>query len=51
MARRQSDVMFRVLGPLEVAANGHELELGSPQLRLVVAALLVDANVVVRWIA
>ena len=47
MASRRADVTFGVLGPLDVTANGHELELGSPQLRLVVAALLVDANVVV----
>ena len=47
MASRKADVVFGVLGPLDVSAGGHELELGSPQLRLVLAALLADANVVV----
>ena len=47
MANRQADASFGVLGPLEVVREGHPLELGSPQLRVVVAALLVDANVVV----
>ena len=47
MAKRQAGVAFGVLGPLEVATHGRTLELGSPQLRVVLAALLVDANVVV----
>ena len=47
MEHRQSDVVFRVLGALDVSAGGRELELASPQLRLLLAALLADANVVV----
>ena len=38
---------FGVLGPLEAFAQGGEIGLGSAQVRLVLAALLVDANVVV----
>ena len=47
MASRAAEVAFRVLGPLQVSTGGRELELGSPQLRLLLAALLVDANAVV----
>ena len=35
MAKRQAEVAFGVLGPLEVATHGRALELGSPQLRVV----------------
>ncbi len=47
MAKRQAEVAFGVLGPLEVATHGRTVELGGPQLRVVLAALLVDANAVV----
>ena len=35
---------FRVLGPLEVHADGQLLQMGPPQQRLVVAALALDAG-------
>ena len=38
---------FRVLGPLGVVIDGQPVPLGSPKLRTVLAALLVDANSVV----
>ena len=38
---------FRVLGPLEVTADGEPLSLGSPQQRVVLALLLLNANSVV----
>ena len=47
MVRLERGVVFRVLGPLEVSVDGRVLELGSVQVRLVLAALLADANVVV----
>ena len=47
MASREVGVAFGVLGPVEVSAGGRELELGSPQVRLLLAALLADANAVV----
>ena len=47
MASREAEIAFGVLGPLQVSRDGGELEFGSPQIRLVLAALLVDANVVV----
>ena len=47
MANRHAKVTFGVLGPLEVTTEGDTLELGSPQVRVIVAALLVDPNVVV----
>jgi DNA-binding SARP family transcriptional activator len=47
MASREAEIAFGVLGPLQVSRGGGELEFGSPQIRLVLAALLVDANVVV----
>ena len=40
-------VAFRVLGPLEVVVDGRVVALGSPKVRLLLAALLVDANSVV----
>ena len=40
-------VAFRVLGPLEVLVDDRVVELGSPKVRLLLAALLVDANSVV----
>ena len=40
-------VAFRVLGPLEVVVDGRAVALGSPKVRLLLAALLVDANSVV----
>jgi DNA-binding SARP family transcriptional activator len=39
MASRDADVAFGVLGPLQVSRDGGELEFGSPQIRLVLAAL------------
>ena len=47
MASRDAEVAFGVLGPLQVSTDGRGLELGSPQVRLVLTALLVDANAVV----
>src|SRR6476469_3739141 len=35
---------FRILGPLEVLADGRALELGGPKQRALLAALLVAAN-------
>jgi DNA-binding SARP family transcriptional activator/WD40 repeat protein len=40
-------VEFCVLGPLGVLVDGQPVALGSPKLRMVLAALLVDANSVV----
>ncbi len=37
-------VEFRLLGPVEVWADGHRLPAGQPQQRAVLAALLVDAG-------
>lgn len=38
---------FRLLGPLEVTHDGEQLDLGRPKQRVVLAALLVNANRVV----
>ena len=38
---------FRVLGPLEVADNGHQVDLGGPTQRALLAILLLHANEVV----
>jgi DNA-binding SARP family transcriptional activator len=38
---------FRLLGPLEVADDGHSLVLGGVKQRLVLAILLLHANEVV----
>ena len=35
---------FRVLGPVEVLQDGHELPLGGPKQRALLALLLLDAN-------
>jgi predicted ATPase/DNA-binding SARP family transcriptional activator len=35
---------FRILGPLEVLADGRALDLGGPKQRALLAALLLDAN-------
>src|SRR3954463_3027626 len=43
---------FRILGPLEVQANGRTLDLGGPKQRALLALLLLDATRVVardRW--
>ena len=40
-------VEFRVLGPLEVRVDGRSVPLGAAKQRLVLAALLADANAVV----
>src|SRR5579871_2236079 len=40
-------VVFRVLGPLDVLVDGHALALGGTRQRLVLAALLAQANTVV----
>ena len=40
-------VVFRVLGPLELLVDGSALPLGSPQLRRLLAALLVQSGEVV----
>jgi DNA-binding SARP family transcriptional activator len=37
-------IEFRILGPLEVSANGRVLPLGSPKQRALLALLLVHAN-------
>src|SRR5919109_4501365 len=44
-ARRKMD--FRILGPLEVWADGERLELGGQKQRALLAMLLLDANRVV----
>jgi DNA-binding SARP family transcriptional activator/pimeloyl-ACP methyl ester carboxylesterase len=46
-------VEFRVLGPLEVTADGQPLEVGGARTRAVLAVLLVNANQVVSadWLA
>lgn len=42
------DVMeFRLLGPLEILANGRLLQLGSPRQRILLTMLLLEANRVV----
>src|SRR3954462_461980 len=38
---------FRILGPLEVLANGRALDLGGPKQRALLALLLLEANRVV----
>jgi WD40 repeat protein/DNA-binding SARP family transcriptional activator len=38
---------FRILGPLEVVANGHPVEVTAPKLRALLAVLLLSANHVV----
>jgi len=43
----QNALQFKVLGPLEVTADGERLTLGGPKQRAVLAALLLDANRVV----
>jgi DNA-binding SARP family transcriptional activator len=40
-------VEFRILGPLEVQANGHRLQLGGRKQRALLAVLLLNANQVV----
>ena len=40
-------VAFRVLGPLEAVVDGRTVALGSPKVRQLLAALLVNANTVV----
>ena len=40
-------VDFRILGPLEVVAEGRFLDIGAPKLRAVLAALLLEPNRVV----
>ena len=40
-------VEFRILGRLEVVEHGQALELGGPQQRVLLVALLLDANMVV----
>jgi len=40
-------VEFRILGPLEVQANGHRLQLGGRKQRALLAVLLLNANEVV----
>ena len=47
MGSATQGVAFRVLGPLEVVVDGRTVALGSPKVRLLLAALLVDANSVV----
>jgi DNA-binding SARP family transcriptional activator len=41
------DVEFTILGPLEAARDGERLALGSPQMRAVLASLLLDVGRVV----
>ena len=38
---------FRLLGPLEVMADDHPLELGAPRQRAIMAMLLLEANHIV----
>src|SRR4051794_32862978 len=47
MGSATGGVVFRALGPLEVVVDGRAVALGSPKVRLLLAALLVDANTVV----
>src|SRR5579862_5001985 len=47
-ARGQRDLRFGALGPLEVTVAGRPVALGGPKPRALLAALLVDANRVVR---
>ncbi|MBB5868278.1 DNA-binding SARP family transcriptional activator [Allocatelliglobosispora scoriae] len=42
-----SDVFFGVLGPVEVTIGGHDVAIGGPRARAVLAALLLEANRVV----
>src|ERR1700747_3823548 len=35
---------FRILGPLEVVANGHLLDLGGQKQRVLLALLVLEAN-------
>jgi DNA-binding SARP family transcriptional activator len=42
---------FRILGPLEVAADGERVQLGGPRQRATLAILLLHANRVVPSIA
>jgi DNA-binding SARP family transcriptional activator len=43
----QTIVEFRVLGPLEVQADGHRIQLGGRKQRALLAVLLLNANEVV----
>ena len=45
--RGRTIVEFRILGPLEVQANGHRLQLGGRKQRALLAVLLLNANQVV----
>src|SRR5215510_1517938 len=45
--RGRTIVEFRILGPLEVQANGHRLQLGGRKQRALLAVLLLNANGVV----
>ena len=47
MGNATHSVAFRVLGPLEVVVDGRAVALGSPKVRRLLAAFLVDANSVV----
>jgi DNA-binding SARP family transcriptional activator/tetratricopeptide (TPR) repeat protein len=47
LASRQSRMEFRILGPLEVVADGKVLDLGGPKQRALLALLLLEANRVV----
>ena len=40
-------MQFRILGPLDVADNGHPIDLGGPRQRALLALLLLNANEVV----
>ncbi len=40
-------MQFRILGPLDVAENGHRIDLGGPRQRALLALLLLNANEVV----
>ena len=40
---------FRVLGPLEVVAAGHSLDLGTPRQRILLGLLLLHAGEVVSY--
>ncbi|HEX2402832.1 MAG TPA: BTAD domain-containing putative transcriptional regulator, partial [Mycobacterium sp.] len=47
MARGETGVVIRVLGPLEVVVDGRPVPLGSPQLRRLLVTLVVERDEVV----
>src|SRR3954471_2797655 len=47
MGSATGGVVFRALGPLEVVVDGRAVALGSPKVRLLLTAFLIEANSVV----